>query len=590
MKRHLRNFALAGLTLLGPQAASAQQANPAPSDQRVVVQGQKDQSDWFKAESEHFVVYSDTSRDNVFQLLNNMERLDFMLRIYTKPYFRPRPREPKLTLYFHKRGAALARHADGMPRDAAGLYNSCSAGVQAAGMLMDPIVELPDAALRQDRTNDTLSYLFEGYARHFLYRHTTIRTPRSFIDGFALYFANTRFSNDQMAIGRSPVNVARYLNFVEEGRRYSLDYTDVLNDNDSGSINYAGAAGVKLEFAARSWLLTHFMLSTEDMRTRLVRYLDLADRGVPAPAAFETAFGIKPDKLSEQLWRYRRTSLRELQVQVPALPAARIAYTNLPGSVTDYVMIDATLKACPSRATGEALLRSMTSRPGAMPQHPLARLALSRAQIDWGKPQDAIAGLTTLADGAKGNTEARYLLGVAHLRLAHQQQGAGKTESLAAARRHLEAAINADPASAEAAYALLRAELDSGEALSDTALTAAELAWKNGPEVNEYARAAALMHAYAGNSAKSRLALKVLANNRRDPAMAKWARQWQARLLGGVDSSEVLAELRRMPVTSSAYKAWTVTHDTTMQEVILAAGKESAGPLLAPTISTSVGE
>ena len=104
MKRHLRNFALAGLTLLSAQAASAQQADPAPSDQRVVVQGQKDQSDWFKAESEHFVVYSDTSRDNVFQLMNNLERLDFILRIYTKPYLRPRPREPKLTLYFHQRG------------------------------------------------------------------------------------------------------------------------------------------------------------------------------------------------------------------------------------------------------------------------------------------------------------------------------------------------------------------------------------------------------------------------------------------------------------------------------------------------------
>ena len=188
MKRHLRNYTLAALTVLCTQAASAQQAAPAPSDQRVVVQGQKDQSDWFRAESEHFVVYADTSRDRVFQLLNNMERLDFTLRAYTKPYLRPQAREPKLTLYFHKHGAALARHADGMPRDAAGLYNSCSAGVQAAGVLMDPIVDLRNAALREALTNDTLTSLFEGYARNFLYRHTTIRTPRSFIDGFALYF------------------------------------------------------------------------------------------------------------------------------------------------------------------------------------------------------------------------------------------------------------------------------------------------------------------------------------------------------------------------------------------------------------------
>ncbi|MBW8901294.1 MAG: hypothetical protein JF619_24980 [Massilia sp.] len=574
MKRHLCSCALTALTLLSSQAASAQQAAPAPSAQRVVVQGLKAQSDWFKAESEHFVVYSDTSRYNVFQLLNNMERLDFMLRAYTKPYLRPQPHEPKLTLYFHRRDA-LARHADGKPLDAVGLYNSCSAGVLAAGILMDPIVELENGSLLNGPTNDTLSYLFEGYARHFLYHHTTIRTPRSFIDGFAQYFATARFSDDQMAIGRSPVSVGRYLKLLDDGYRYGLSYIDVINDNDSGTGSYAGP-GVKLDFAARSWLLTHFMLSTEDNRTRLARYLDLANRGVPATAAFETAFTITPKQLSNELWRYRRTSLIESQVEVPALPAARIAYTDLPDSVTDYVMIAATLKACPSRATGEALLRAMTSRPDGTPQHPLARLALSRAQIDWGNPQDAIADLSALAGGAEGNTEARYLLGMAHLRLASQQQGAAKADSLAAARRHLADVINADPVSAEAAYALLRAELASGEPPSESALTAAELAWKNGPEVSDYARAAALMHAYAGNSATSRLALTVLANNRRDPAMATWARQWQARLLDGVDSGEVLAELRSTLASGTVFTAWTVAQDNTMQEVALAAGKERA--------------
>ncbi len=564
MKRHLCSGVLTALTLLSSQAASAQQAAPVPSAQRVVVQGLKDQSEWFKAESEHFVVYSDTSRYNAFQLLNNMERLDFMLRAYTKPYLRPRPREPKLTLYFHRRNAALDRHADGKPLDAVGLYNSCSEGVLAAGILMDPIVELGNASLLKGATNDTLNYLFEGYARHFLYRHTTIRTPRSFIDGFALYFATVRFSDDQMAIGRSPVNIGRYLNFLEEGSPAKLSYTDLLNDkdDDKDSSTTAGAADLKLEVAARSWLLTHFMLSTEDKRTRLARYLDLANRDVPATAAFETAFGIKLKQLSNELWRYRRTSLIESQVEVPALPAARIAYTDLPNSVTDYVMIDATLKACPSRATGEALLRDMTSRPDGTPQHPLARLALGRAQIDWGNPEDAIADLGALAGGAKGNNEARYLLGMAHLRLANRQQGAAKADSLAAARRNLADAVNADPASAEAAYALLRAELDSGEALSDTALTAAELAWKNGSGVNEYARAVALVNAYAGNSAKSRQALKVLANTGHDPAMATWARQWQSKLQEGVASSEVLAELRSTPGSGKTFKAWTLSQDS----------------------------
>ena len=576
MKHALRNSALAALTLLCTHPAIAQQASPAPAEQRVTIAGQKNPSGWFKAESQHFVVYSDTSREGVAQLLNNMERLDFLLRVYTKPYFKAQPREPKLTLYYHDKVGALAAHAGKTPADAVGLYNSCSAGVQAAGVELEPIVDLDNAQLTKAPANDTLSFLFEGYARHFLYRHTEIRAPLSFIDGFAQYFANARFSNNQLVIGKTPYAAGRYLNFLDDGHRYSLSYADVLNDNDSKGTNYAGEAGVKLEFAARSWLLTHFMLSSEENRTRLARYLSLANRDVPASKAFETAYGIKTDQLANLLWRYRLSSVKVMQVEVPALPTAQIAYTGLPNAVTDYVMMDATLKACPSRATGEALLRRMTANPGGTPNHPLARIALSRAQIDWGNPQDAIPYLSTLARDDKGNSEALYLLGLAHLRAASQQQGAAKASTLEAARRHLADAVNANPTSAEAAYALLRTELDSGEELSETAMTAALLAWNNGREVNEYTRVAALMYAYVSNGAKSRQAFSMLAHNRRDPAMAAWATQWQARLLAGVDRSELLAELRRVPARDAAFKEWTIANDSVMQAVVSGAGVENA--------------
>jgi hypothetical protein len=570
MKSQLTTCVLAALTLLCTLPAGARQTGPVPAEQRVTVQGMKNASAWFKAESQHFVIYSDTSRDSVFQLLNNLERLDYLLRLYTSAYRKAQPLEAKLTLYFHKRPGALAQVTDAPPRDAVGLYSSCSAGVQGAGVLLAPITELSNAQLARAPVNDTLSFVFEGYARHFLYRHTTIRAPMSFIDGFALYFANTRFTDTQLAHGATPVTIGKFLDFIQENRNSSsLNDTDVLNDNDSKAGNAGGVAAIKLEFAARSWLLAHFMLSTDDNRNRLARYLNLTYGGTPGGAAFEAAFGIKLADLDGVLLRYRRTSLNVVQLEVPSLPAAQVAYTDLPDSVSDYVLIDATLKACPSRATGEALLRDMTSRPGGTPQHPLARLALGRAQAHWGNPQDAITGLGKLT-----GAEASYLLGLAHLRLASQQQGAAKAGSLEAARRHLAEAIRLDPASAEAAYAQLRAELESGEAPGEAALAKADFAWKNGRDVSEYARAAALMYAYAGDNAKAKQALKVLANNRRDPDMAAWATQWQARLLAGVERSEVLAELRR-PAAGTSVREWTVSQDSALQDVNLAAGAES---------------
>jgi hypothetical protein len=540
--------ALWAICLLCAHTANAQQA--------VTIQGQKHPSKWFRAESRHFVVYADTTRDSTRLMLLNMERLDNLLRLYTKPFFKSPPNEPKLTFYYRQRKGDLQQGDGHLAKGAVGLYTSCSAGVHGVGVEIGP---MPDS--------ETQTYLFEAYARHFLYRYTDIRAPLWFIDGFAQYFAATQFPDDQMVVGQAPAAVAGYLGFLRSGRRYSLTYADVLDDNDSEGHGYAGAAGIKLEFAARAWLVTHFMLSSEANRTRMARYLNLANGGTPAPRAFETAFGMKPDELDEVLWRYRLREAKVLRIESPALPVAPIDYTVLPESVSDYVMMDATLKSCPGRAAGEALLRRMTASPDGTPNHPLARMALSRAQVDWGDPKDAIPYLST-----QRTPEALELLGRALLRLAERQQGAERAAMLETARRHLVDAVNAAPSSATAAYALLRAELASGEPPTTTALTAVRLAWENGREVGEYARSAALMFAYAGDHATSREAFNVLIRNRRDPALAAWATEWDARMVAGVDSAAVLAELRRPHAPEAAFREWTVAGNLTMENVTRAAG------------------
>ncbi|WP_373991526.1 hypothetical protein [Duganella sp. BuS-21] len=82
-----------------PAGASVSEPNPA----KIVIKGVRDPSVWFRIESQHLIVYSDSDPDQVVQLVNKLERLDYVLRLYLRPFLVRQTDLPKLTLYFQDR-------------------------------------------------------------------------------------------------------------------------------------------------------------------------------------------------------------------------------------------------------------------------------------------------------------------------------------------------------------------------------------------------------------------------------------------------------------------------------------------------------
>ena len=66
----------------------------------VVVKGVRDPSAWFRIESQHMILYSDDDPEDVIELVNNLERLDYLLRLYLQPFMEAEETLPKPTLYF----------------------------------------------------------------------------------------------------------------------------------------------------------------------------------------------------------------------------------------------------------------------------------------------------------------------------------------------------------------------------------------------------------------------------------------------------------------------------------------------------------
>jgi len=559
-------FALAGLLVAGhinaettPQLSSKDVAD-------VVINGQQDISDWFRAESRHFIVYSDTNHKNVSQLLNKLERFDYLLRLYSNLDIKVDNR-PKLTFYYQARVKDLDQIDKTPPPFAIGLYNSCELGVQGFGAHMFYGVN-PDIPLEKQPENESLSYIFEAYARHFLYRYTDVRGPNWYIDGFAQYFANTRFSDTETVVGKPPQSVRDYLLYVVGHTTYSLDYKDILLGNNTKGYNVAGVEGVKLEFQAKAWALTHYILSSKENLQHFRVYNHLVDQGIEHTQAFEQAFGYKVTKLSTHLWNYKRKSAEALKLNLTAGGNQDIHFSNLPISANKLILADAALKACPTPEAGVSLLQKIVSEAKKFPQSDYAQLVLSRAQIHWGNAQDALPYLTTKAK--TDNFETFYLLGLANLRLAEQSQGDAQKTYLVQAQEHLLKALTLNPLSAETAYAGFKAGLAAQDIPSEKVLNLAIQARQLAPEVNSYIRSAALAHAFLKQIPETEHDLALLAQNTRDTQMADWAKNWGSKLNSGVTRVNILAEMRRNIAPNPSFKEWTIASDEVMKAVIKA--------------------
>jgi tetratricopeptide (TPR) repeat protein len=519
----------------------------------VVVKGVRDPSAWFRIESQHLIVYSNDDPDEVIELVNSMERLDYMLRLYLKPFMDGRETLPKLTLYFQGQG----RWPAGRDADATvGMVNSCVPEAQAFTYGMGKSWKVDNASLLHADDDDTLSLNLWTYAANFLSRHTRIRTPQWFVTGFAAYFGGMRFTDNQMLVGRDAGTSYNLLQQIGNGRMARLSFDEVLRDQVPSGHYAVGTPAYyeQWEFLGRSFNLVHYMLSSEENRNKTGTYLESVNEGSDPVAAFSDVFGLAGLDLNVAMQGYRRASMKVLQVEVPELPRAHIDFTRLSRIEGEFLLDNAMLKTCPAPAEGRKLLERLKVTAARAPAVALAQIALSRAQVDWGNPVDAIGYLSRAVENDPYNPEPHYLLGLAHAKLA-ESAGQDKQDLLAAARRDLTEAALLAPEAPEVSYALFRVGL-MGTDPTDKDMARAIDAWRRGRDVAAFARAAALASAWLGDAAGAYQVFNTLARNTQDPGNAAWATSWLARLDKGVPRDALLAAMRTEQPGLAGYRTW----------------------------------
>jgi hypothetical protein len=354
---------------------------------------------WIRAESDNFIVFSESRESRVREQIAQLEDFDRLLRMLTATA--APPSQSKLNVYF-VRGRDELNAVRPVAPNVAGFYTASPEGVLA----------VVDETLNSGENNNDI--LFHEYAHHFMLQYHPAAYPPWYVEGFAEYVMTARIHPDRMEFGH-----------YNRGRAYTL--SDRQNWEPWERILFPAADGRAAavdsgRFYAQSWLLVHYLVRDEGRRQSLRRYFAALGRGEEPRAAFTAAFGTSLPDLGRALRRYpdEMTFTRGSRATAAAAPA--IAVTRLPPSADDLLLARAALRAGVPKALRDPLLARIR-RHAARHADPFAKRVLAQAEVLYGDPAAAEPVLDALLQTAPADAELLYLRGLRHLIAGRADEG-----------------------------------------------------------------------------------------------------------------------------------------------------------------------
>lgn len=353
------------------------------------------QARWLRAETPHFVLYSDGPEANLRYFAADLEDFDALLRSAhgLDPAGRP---ARKLDIYLVAGHDDLTRVMSGASKSIAGVYRANLGDIYAV-------------ALRGERgSGDGQRFLFHEYVHHFMLQNFQASYPAWLIEGYAEYFGATRITSTMIEVGVS-----------QEGRARTLANRPWLPLRQIAGFAPPAATGqdgkdVRAMFYAQSWLLTHYMVSDPVRKARLGDYLTAIAGGADPAAALETALGMDLVAAEKMLKTYLR---RMPGIRYPRAerPQVDLVLTTLPPSADALLLENQRLKSGVSKVEQPEFLRLIRERAARFPDDRLAQLTLARAEITFGDRAAGEALLTRRIEADARDVDALWLMALSRL-------------------------------------------------------------------------------------------------------------------------------------------------------------------------------
>lgn len=473
-------------------------------------------ADWKRAETAHFVVYSDGSERQLREYAVTLERFDALLRARFQQPANEDIR--KLPVYLVADARALRVAIPTLPEGIDGYYSTSETDIFAV--------------LIRGRSDDILMH---EYVHHFMAQTGETRFPGWLSEGVADYFATAEVS----ARGKATFGVPNPGRSQALARERWLPMERVLGARGSFDLQTRQERDM---FYNQSWLLTHWMFADPARVGRLGDYLAALSAGQEPVAAWLATFGQSPEQLATELKRYLGGRIYYAEMELPALSPA-VEVTSLTAAADDVLLplinarrYDAT------EADGAGLLQTFQAAAARHPDDPLALVALARAQQRWGDPAAAETALTAALQQGD-NVEGLLLMAdILRDRADQMDDPAARVAALRAANGFLRRAMEADGADYRVYAALARVRRNEPSYPSQNDLMTWELALQYAPQVTSIRGDAAIAFLEAGRFDEAAALLTPIMNDPHGGPGARQARDLMARIAerrGSAETSSV---------------------------------------------------
>lgn len=423
---------------------------------------------WLRADTDSFIIYSESNEKSLRRFAENLQRFDTTLRLVFK--VETPGEESKLPIYLVPSSDDVAELATGSRKaPIGGFYRQDSDGAFAMSNRENDSMSTGTSASQQ--------VLFHEYSHHFMKRHLRAAFPGWFIEGFAEYYSTVDFDKQGRAMIGQPVYRRAYGLIMMPKipvERVLLEPPGAMRTNGQTDVYYG-----------RAWILTHMLFHNAARANQINLYTNAINAGTEPKKAATDAFGDLA-QLDKDLNRYidGRLSYRTTQSVVPV--STNIVITPVPADEDAAIMLR--LERMNARGDEARLTKArdaLRQAAAAAPANSAIRFELAAAE--WDMPRDkrdlaaARAALGKVIAAKPDHVRANVLLGRLNL-YELDQKGVDDPAAWREARKPIQLANRTDPNDPVPLYAYFQSFQAEGKRPSDMSIKALERAFVLTPE------------------------------------------------------------------------------------------------------------